>query len=164
VCNSLAGKMHPLPNCAAGEWGPKKAKRHFGITPLKAPKSDYDMDKVGMLTVEDNFELKFKTPSPYQFVAKLRMNNVESKALDPFVNLTSEGSTLTCYVSLPQPGQFGLDLFAKPRTAADAATLSHACKYLINCTKVDAPVELPKAAAKETKSKFGPTKAFEELV
>jgi hypothetical protein len=31
VCKTLIGKMHPLPECAAGEWGPKKGKRHFGI-------------------------------------------------------------------------------------------------------------------------------------
>jgi hypothetical protein len=34
VCKNMTGKMHPLPNCAAGEWGPKKAFRHFGIMPI----------------------------------------------------------------------------------------------------------------------------------
>lgn len=165
VCESLSGKMHPLPNCAAGEWGPKKAQRHFGILPIIAPSSEFEMEKIGMLTVEDNFELKFKTPNPYQFVAKLRMNNVESKVLDPFVNLTSEGAVLSVYVSLPQPGQFGLDIFARPKGATDSNTLSHACKYLINCTKVASHVDIPKIVRQpENKwSKFGPTPAFEEL-
>ena len=31
VCKTLSGKMHPLPDCASGEWGPKKGLRHFGI-------------------------------------------------------------------------------------------------------------------------------------
>ena len=163
ICEELQGKMHPLPNCAAGEWGPKKALRHFGITPLSAPSSEFDMEKVGMLTVEDNFELKLRTPHPYQFVAKLRMNHVESKTLDPFVNLTSEGSTLTVYVSLPQPGQYGLDIFAKPKGAGDSTTLSHACKYLINCTKVESAVHIPKVQSEPKRTKFGPTQAFEDL-
>ncbi|XP_035825248.1 hillarin-like [Aplysia californica] len=163
ICENLSGKMHPLPNCAAGEWGPKKAQRHFGITPLMLPSSEFEMEKVGMLTVEDNFELKFRTPHPYQFVAKLRMNHVESKTLDPFVSLSSEGSVLTVYVSLPQPGQFGLDIFARPKGAVDTTTLSHACKYLINCTKVESQVYIPKVPTESKRSKFGPTPAFDEL-
>ncbi|KAK0065116.1 hillarin [Biomphalaria pfeifferi] len=165
VCETLSGKMHPLPNCAAGEWGPKKAQRHFGIIPLKTPKSEFEMEKVGILTVEDNFELKFQIPHPYQFVAKLRMNHVESKVLDPFVNLTTEGTILSVYVSLPQPGQYGLDLFARPKGAVDTHSLSHACKYLINCTRVASVVQIPKTvpAAESKRSKFGPTAAFEEM-
>ncbi|KAH9494726.1 hypothetical protein Btru_017731 [Bulinus truncatus] len=165
ICETLLGKMHPLPNCAAGEWGPKKAQRHFGIIPITTPTSEFEMEKVGILTVEDNFELKFRTPHPYQFVAKLRMNYVDSKILDPFVNLTNEGSTLLVYVSLPQPGQYGIDLFARPKGATDSNTLSHACKYLINCTKVASKVPIPKTIppAESKNSKFGPTPAFEEM-
>lgn len=164
VCDTLSGKMHPLPNCAAGEWGPKKASRHFGIIPLITPSSEFEMEKVGMLTIEDNFELKMRTPHPYQFVAKLRMNHVESKTLDPFVNLTVDDKILTIYVSLPQPGQYGLDIFAKPKGATDTHTLSHACKYLINCTKVESQVYIPKIAPTDSrKNRFGPTPAFEEF-
>lgn len=171
ICETLSGKMHPLPNCAAGEWGPKKAQRHFGIIPVisaAASSSEFEMERVGMLTIEDNLELKFRTPHPYQFVAKLRMNHVDSKTLDPFINLTSEGAILTVYVSLPQPGQYGLDIFARPKGAPDTHTLSHACKYLINCTKVESMVHIPKippsaAADGSKRSRFGPTPAFDEL-
>ena len=171
ICETLSGKMHPLPNCAAGEWGPKKAQRHFGIIPVisaTASSSEFEMEKVGMLTVDDNLELKFRTPHPYQFVAKLRMNHVDSKTLDPFINLTSEGAILIVYVSLPQPGQYGLDIFARLKGAPDTHTLSHACKYLINCTKVESMVHIPKippqsSADGSKRSRFGPTPAFDEL-
>lgn len=164
VCESLSGTMHPLPNCAPGEWGPKKAQRHFGIVPVILPASEFEMEKAGMLTVEDNFELKFQTPQPYQFVAKLRMNGVESKILDPYVNLSSEGSVLTVSVSLPQPGQYGLDIFARPK-GAETATLSHACKYLINCTKVSSCIDLPKSLplSGNKRASCGPTSGFDEM-
>lgn len=165
ICETLSGKMHPLPNCSPGEWGPKKAQRHFGLLPVIKPSPDFDMERAGMLTVEDHFELKFKTQKAYQLVAKLRLNNVESKLLDPFVNVTSNGSVLAVYVSLPQVGQFGLDIFARPKGVTDAAALSHACKYLINCTKVVSEVHIPKTVPKSEpkQTKFGPTPAFEEM-
>ncbi|CAG5122589.1 unnamed protein product [Candidula unifasciata] len=164
VCESLSGTMHPLPNCAPGEWGPKKAQRHFGIVPVISPASEFEMEKAGMLTVEDQFELKFQTPQPFQFVAKLRMNHVESKVLDHYLNLSSQGSVLSVHVSLPQPGQYGLDIFARPK-GADSATLSHACKYLINCTKVSTLVDLPKSLSLSANKrvKCGPTSGFAEM-
>jgi hypothetical protein len=57
---------------------------------------------------------------------------VEEKTLDPFVNLSDDVSVLVVNVTLPQSGQYGLDLYARPKSAAEASTLSHACKYLIN--------------------------------
>ncbi|CAG5123160.1 unnamed protein product, partial [Candidula unifasciata] len=164
VCETLSGKMHPLPNCAPGEWGPKKAQRHFGLIPMIKPSPDFDMKRAGILTVEDHFELKFKSQKSYQLLAKLRLNSVESKLLDPFVNVTSSGSVLSVYVSFPQVGQFGLDIFARPKGVTDPAALSHACKYLINCTKVSSEVHIPKIPKAESKqTKFGPTPAFDEM-
>lgn len=165
VCENLSGKMHPLPNCASGEWGPKKAQRHFGIIPIVTSSPEFEVERAGLLTVEDNFELKFRMPHLYDCVARLRMNNVESKVLDPFVNVTYENSVFSVYVSLPQPGQYGLDIYARPKDALSTVSHSHACKYLINCTKVDAPVHIPKAlpAPEPKHSRFGPTAAFEEL-
>ncbi|ESP03308.1 hypothetical protein LOTGIDRAFT_137570, partial [Lottia gigantea] len=129
TCGSLIGKMHALPNCAAGEWGPKKAYRHFGLKPI------LPADQYGMLTVEDKFQIRFQIPRPLQFVAKLRMNQVEDQVLEPFIHLTAEGQILSVSATLPQPGQYGLDLYARPKGSSEGNTLSHSCKYLINCIK-----------------------------
>ncbi|XP_067679021.1 hillarin-like [Haliotis asinina] len=166
LCTTMSGKMHPLPNCAAGEWGPKKALRHFGLAavPFEGGESSDNVEtsKAGILTVEEKFSVKFNIPRPLQFVAKLRMNQVEDQILDPFVHLSADAKILTITITLPQTGQYGIDLYARPKGVSDCNTLSHACKYLINCTKVDTPLEIPKTSS-SSKNKWGPTSSFDEF-
>ena len=177
-CNDLKGKMHPLPDCASGEWGPKKAVRHFGIKPIFKTFSDTSSDtgstgsssdspenpKAGIVNVEDTVDLKFKLPMPLQFVAKLRLNHVEKKALDAFVHHKVEGDILTVTATMPQLGQYGLDLYAKPLHAVEVRTLSHACKYLLNAVRVTSPVELPKTDRSfARRGTFGPASSFDEM-
>lgn len=177
-CTDLKGKMHPLPDCASGEWGPKKAIRHFNIIPLYKTHSDASSDagstgsgndapenpKAGILNVDDTIDLKFKLPMPLQFVAKLRMNHVEKKALDAFVHHRVDGDILTVTATMPQLGQYGLDLYAKPLHAIEVRTLSHACKYLLNAVRVSNPVELPKTDRSfARRGTFGPASSFDEM-
>lgn len=193
VCNSLSGKMHPLPDCASGEWGPKKGYRHFGLKvvqtrPGKSSKSRASPDssegdrmsdsgsssgdeppdnpKAGILNVEDTLDIKLKMPRPLQVVAKLKMNNVETKTLDAFINTNVDKDTIHITATLPQTGQYGLDIYGRPKEAGENTTLSHAMKYLINCLKVTNPVDIPKIPEKQTsikKEKWGPQPTFESL-
>ncbi|KAK3091624.1 hypothetical protein FSP39_021331 [Pinctada imbricata] len=194
VCNSLSGKMHPLPDCASGEWGPKKGSRHFGMklqnivhpnarsSPEPADSttdqhsdsgSSYggqedaqDNPKAGIINVEESVELKFKVPRPLHFVAKLKMNQVETKTLEPFVHTGVEDGVLTVRVTPPQIGQFGLDIYARPKEADESTTLSHAMKYLVNALKVSNPVEIPKVQPKNpqtSKEKWGALPLFDDL-
>jgi len=77
VCNELTGKMHPLPNCATGEWGPTKERRHFGLVPLSHTS--------GLINVETVVELRLRQPRPLQFVFRLRFNDVDDSQLKPSV-------------------------------------------------------------------------------
>jgi len=198
VCRSLCGKMHPLPDCASGEWGPKKGRRHFGIKLRQIKHVDKgsndpsrrspdpndsssdkmsdsgstgssglgetpDNPKAGIINVEDSVDLYFKIPRPLHFVAKLKMNNYDSKTMDPFVHTSVEGDILKMTVSPPQNGQYGLDVYARPQEAGDSTTLSHAFKYLLNVLRVSNPIELPKSIPKPKKERWGPTSQFEEL-
>ncbi|XP_052102140.1 hillarin-like isoform X1 [Mytilus californianus] len=196
VCKTLVGKMHPLPECAAGEWGPKKGKRHFGIKAISVKHQDKDHETIsddssettslksdtevidtqlkdtpdnpkgGIVNVNETVDLVFKLTKPLQFVIKLRMNSVDSKALDPFVHHTVENrTTLRITVSPPQTGQYGIDVYARPLDSHDKK-LSHAFKYLLNCLKVTEPVDIPKIRPKTTTkrdSQWGPSPMFEEL-
>lgn len=181
-CSTLDGKMHPLPDCASGEWGPKKAYRHFRMKPRISTASDasdtssdtgstgsgdhQDNPKAGIINVEDSIELKFKCPKPLQFVGKLKMNFVEDKTLEPFYNVSVEDTTLIIYISPPQLGQYGLDIYAKSKDAVDSSTLSHACKYLLNCVSCTSPVDIPinpPSRVDSMKEKWGPSPHFEEL-
>lgn len=168
VCEELIGKMHPLPNCATGEWGPNKAKRHFNLT----AKSHHS----GVVNVENDVEIKFQMSRPLNFLCKLRLNNVEDTLLEKFVANSSTDSTLTLRVSPPQPGQYGLDIYARPDEASNNQPLAHACKYLLNCSKVNNPIELLPSEktsingvsslekkVKESRGKLGPTPAFDEF-
>jgi hypothetical protein len=157
ICRKMVGKMHPLPNCATGEWGPLKAMRHFDLQPLT--------HETGVVNEDNDVEIKLGVTRPLQFLAKLHCNGINEHLLDEFVELEAAEDVLTIKVKPPQPGQYGLDIFARPEGATDEnVTLAHACKYLINCSHVDNPVPLPTPDAptpgKMTKDKWGPMAAF----
>lgn len=159
VCEELVGKMHPLPNCASGEWGPSKGKRHFGLVALT--------HSTGVINVENYTEVRFKLPRNLHFLCKLRMNGVEDSVMEACVAHSLNDDILTVKVSPPKPGQYGLDVYARPEDAADSHTLAHACKYLLNCTEVKNPTEItvskvnPSSAM--SKEKWGPSPHFDEL-
>ena len=166
ICEELSGKMHPLPNCATGEWGPTKARRHFNLIPIS--------HHTGVIAVENDVEIKFQMPRALSVLCKLRLNDVDDNLLEKFVATTTSNNTLTIKVTLPQPGQYGLDVYAKPDDAATTQPLAHACKYLLNCNKVNNPIELSASSKSlingfstlntSTKSaasgKLGPTSVF----
>ena len=159
VCEELVGKMHPLPNCASGEWGPSKGLRHFGVRALT--------HSTGVINVDDDSEVRFKLPRRLHFLCKLRMNGVEDHLLERYVSHSTHDGQLTIRVKPPQAGQYGLDIYARPEDAVDNHTLAHACKYLLNVTRVNNPVDLPvskvEPSSKMTKDKWGPSPAFDEL-
>ena len=70
VCEELTQRMHPLPACASGEWGPMKAQRHFGIVPLAAHKNAI------VETSSSLVELKFKLPKMLKIHGKLHNNTL----------------------------------------------------------------------------------------
>ena len=160
VCDELVGKMHPLPNSASGEWGPSKGARHFNLKAITHP--------TGVVNVEDEAEIRFKLPQALHFLCKLRMNGVEDHNLERFVQHKVNDDILTIRVKPPKPGQYGLDLYARPEDATDNHTLAHACKYLLNCTQVSEMVEVPvsktpSSGSKMSKERWGPSLQFEEL-
>lgn len=158
VSDELVGKMHPLPNCASGEWGPSKGRRHFGLTPIT--------HSTGVVNVDNDAEIRFRLPRPLHFLCKLRMNGVEDHILERFIAHSVHDNMLTVRVRPPQPGQYGLDIYARPEEAADNHTLAHACKYLMNCTRVDDSIDLPVAKTEKSgsmsKERWGPSELFKE--
>jgi len=99
------------------------------------------------------------------------------------VNLAIEKDILIIRVKLPQVGQYGLDIYAKPHDSSSStgkAILAHVCKYLLNCTHVSNPVDLlpvggtaangvktngPSSSTSPTATAItlGPLPAFDEL-
>lgn len=90
ICDKLAGKMHPLPNCASGEWGPSKAQRHFGLTPISHKSSVVAVDGDALVVMRLSRRLNFH--------CKLKMNGVEDSQLSDCV--TFEVIAIVIFVSL----------------------------------------------------------------
>ncbi len=151
--------MHPLPNCASGEWGPSKGLRHFNLRAIT--------HTTGVVNVDTEAEVRFKMPRPLHFLCKLRMNGVEDHHLEKFIRYAIDDDILSILIRPPQPGQYGLDVYARPEDAADNHTLAHACKYLLNCTKVAEPVDIPvvkvTSGSRMAKERWGPSPHFDKL-
>lgn len=126
-CEELSQRMHPLPACASGEWGPMKAQRHFNIIPLNFKNSIIE-------ATQSIIEFKFELPKSLKIHGKLHNNNQND--LDKLVRHEQTNSILTVFVNLPEEGQYGLDIYARdPDYQAEKRTMSHCCKYLINFNK-----------------------------
>jgi hypothetical protein len=131
ICEELAQRMHPLPSCASGEWGPMKAQRHFNILALTHRTAIIEAPT-------QSLEFKFELPKQLKIHGKLH-NNLMSD-LDRYVrheiNLVENINILTLYVTLPDEGQFGFDIYARdPDYQTEKRTMSHCCKYLLNFNK-----------------------------
>lgn len=140
VCEELSGKMHPLPSCSSGEWGPSKGRRHFDLVPLTHPS--------GVINVADQVEIRIQVTRPLVFLCRLRHNEVEDSALlDKYVTQGMANGVLTIRLTFPKVGQYGLDVYARPKDSSNVHTMAHALKYLINCTAVTNPAELPASSS-----------------
>jgi hypothetical protein len=127
--------MHPLPACASGEWGPMKAERHFNIIPQTYKSAIVEASH------SQTIELVFDLPKVLKIHGKLH-NNTTTESLDKFVkheivnHVNMSQPQVILYVTLPEEGQYGLDIYARdPEYQSEKRTMSHCCKYLINCNK-----------------------------
>lgn len=132
VCNNMDDNMFPLPNCAPGEWGPRKANRQYMMNPVTHTK--------GIITADNNLKVKFSLGMPLVFLAKLKMNDINDNFFQDFVDAQYDDEHLRVKLGFPAEGQYGLDIYAKPKSAPANQPLAHACKYLINVTSVQNPI------------------------
>ena len=133
TCAELTQRMHPLPACASGEWGPMKALRHFAIVPLTHKQAIIEAQQA-------HLELKFQLPKSLKVHVKLHSNTIAAADLDRCVRhemgASGEPLQLSVCMQLPDEAQYGLDIYARdPEQQVEKKTMSHCCKYLINFAK-----------------------------
>lgn len=120
-----------------------------------------------VINAENDVTLQFTTRRALHFLVKLRMNGVDDHYLDQFVKAETSGDDLIIKLLFPQPGQYGLDLYARPDSDSMDLTLAHACKYLINVIKVKKKIDLGAAkmenAAVLVNNKYGMMSACGKL-
>ncbi|KAI3379610.1 hypothetical protein SNEBB_011356 [Seison nebaliae] len=135
-CEQLTQRMHPLPSCASGEWGPMKAIRHFGIIPLTHRCAIVEVNYAQL-------QLHFEVPkASLKFHARLHHNSMTNELNRCCRAEMLGGNTrqLVVTVDLPDEGQYGLDLYARdPMMQTERKTMSHCCKYLINFARRGSP-------------------------
>ena len=121
----------------------------------------------GVVSFDNETEVRFKIPRPLHFLCKLRMNGVDDYLLEKYVSYSVLSDELTVRCRPPQPGQYGLDIYARPEDAANNNTLAHACKYLLNCTRVSDPVDITvskvEPSQRMVKERWGPSSHWDEL-
>lgn len=126
VCDELSQRMHPLPACASGEWGPMKAQRHFNIVPLTHKNAIIE-------TSSSHLEFQFQLPKQLKIHGKLHNNLIQDLDRNVKHEIKNGSNILILNVNLPEEGQFGLDIYARdPEFQTEKRTMSHCCKYLIN--------------------------------
>jgi len=145
LCKQLIQRMHPLPACAAGEWGPAKAIRHFNIHPLTHFQAIFEVHQLPIL-------IKFRCPKQLKFHGKLSsnqhsdLNSSTTTQLDKYVKYEYDeyDFSIIFVIQLPNEGQYGLDLYARdPDYQTEKRTMSHCCKYIINYSKTTKTIDKP---------------------
>ncbi|XP_063366962.1 hillarin [Cydia amplana] len=138
-CAELQTVMVPLPDCASGEWGPTKATRLFGLVPITHQEA--------LVFAGRELELQFRMSRPLaDFMATLHKNGVDEKRLSKYVQQNVQDDVVSFYITFPEEGQYGLDIYTRERGGPTAIhqngsvekekhLLTHCCKYLINSSK-----------------------------
>lgn len=141
VCGAISSKMIPLPLCAPGEWGPLKARRYFGIVCLS--------HQVGVINATEEIKILFQLKKMMILRAEMVFNGIEKRDLDGFVSVSIDKNLVaTVRAVFPRKGQFGIDLYGIVDDMDDpSGTLTHICKFLVNCTQVSKPVSLSRSTA-----------------
>ncbi|KAI6194244.1 Lim and transglutaminase domain protein [Aphelenchoides besseyi] len=142
VCDYADYVMVPLPSCASGEWGPRKAYRLFNLLPCT--------HEDAIINCGQYCEIRFKMLKPLaEFVANLHRNGlvlikenksefvsgVDDRHLQRCVQTNVRGDDVIINLELPDEGQYGLDIYTReaiPTLINGKQLLTHCCKYLLN--------------------------------
>ncbi|KAI0987407.1 hypothetical protein GJ496_006614 [Pomphorhynchus laevis] len=127
ICEKLKQRMHALPQCANGEWGPAKAVRYYGW------KSISHSDAI-IESVYSDLYIIFQIPKILRIHCKLSSTNHSALSACPHViTHINNDCVLTICVQLLCNAQYGLDIYAfDPDANCKRKVMSHCCKYLIN--------------------------------
>jgi len=114
----------PFPPCVHTTWGPGDSASKFDMIPLQSGSVIHTADGVA--------EVRFRLVSKLRFVAKLKSNEADDKALAQYVLYRVADDVAIFRVHAPAVGDYGLEIYANnPETGG--AALQHAYQYLIIC-------------------------------
>ncbi|KAK3603019.1 hypothetical protein CHS0354_037766 [Potamilus streckersoni] len=123
IADKSASDAAPLPNCSDSNWGPGIPVAQLGLEPSYS-------DSV-IPTKDGKIHIEFKKTKPVYLLCKLRKPGMKEEDLERCVNEADQGDKVIVTGSLPQPGEYGLEIYGND-PAKDGDTFTHICQYFVH--------------------------------
>jgi hypothetical protein len=114
----------PFPPCVHTTWGPGDSASKFDMVP----------QQTGAILRTSNgvAEVRFSNAAKLRFVAKLKSNDADEKALAQNVLIRTFGDLAVFRIHVQAVGEYGLEIYAN-NPEVGGTSLQHAYQYLIIC-------------------------------
>ncbi|KAH8870597.1 Hillarin [Schistosoma japonicum] len=140
ICDSPARDAQPYPICHDANWGPAWSHvHHYALEPSHSEGVISISNELGS-SVNSNghhtplpktVDIRFQKHRPeVNLLAKLHRNGVSDDFLDQYQRVTETVRETLFHVTLPEPGEYGLEVYANEPAEGD--TYTHMCQYLIH--------------------------------
>ncbi|TGZ56085.1 hypothetical protein CRM22_010215 [Opisthorchis felineus] len=140
ICDRPAVDSHPYPTCHDANWGPAWPHVYYyalepshtdGVISVTA-KEEWNRGVSGSRTPPPvSVDIRFGKQRPeVNLLAKLHRNGVPDEFLDQYQRVTETMLDTTFHVTLPEPGEYGLEIYANEPAEGD--TYTHMCQYLVH--------------------------------
>ncbi|CAH8583625.1 unnamed protein product [Heterobilharzia americana] len=140
ICDSPAREAQPYPICHDANWGPAWSHvHHYALEPshtegvISIPSEiDPSTNSNGHQSpLPKTVDIGFQKRRPeVNLLAKLHRNGVSDEFLDQYQRVTETVRETLFHVTLPEPGEYGLEVYANEPAEGD--TYTHMCQYLIH--------------------------------
>lgn len=140
ICDSPARDAQPYPICHDANWGPAWSHvHHYALEPshtegvISIPNElDSSVNSNGHHAPSPKtVDIRFQKHRPeVNLLAKLHRNGVSDDFLDQYQRVTETVRETLFHITLPEPGEYGLEVYANEPSEGD--TYTHMCQYLIH--------------------------------
>ncbi|KAF7261959.1 Kyphoscoliosis peptidase [Paragonimus skrjabini miyazakii] len=139
VCDAPASDAQTYPTCHDANWGPAWPHvQHYALEPSHSEgvisvtaKRDLTTSTDGPTLPPATVDIHFGKQRPeVSLLAKLHRNGVPDDFLDQYQRVVETARKTQFHVTLPEPGEYGLEIYANEPAEGD--TYTHMCQYLIH--------------------------------
>ncbi|KAF6768813.1 Kyphoscoliosis peptidase [Paragonimus kellicotti] len=139
ICDAPASDAQTYPTCHDANWGPAWPHvQHYALEPSHSEgvisvtsKRDLTTSTDGRTLPPATVDIHFSKQRPeVSLLAKLHRNGVPDDFLDQYQRVVETARETQFHVTLPEPGEYGLEIYANEPAEGD--TYTHMCQYLIH--------------------------------
>ncbi|CAL8095195.1 unnamed protein product [Calicophoron daubneyi] len=137
VCDCPATDAQPYPTCHDANWGPAWSHvQHYALEPTHSEGVIIVNSKQGWSVADGRnpppttVDIGFGKRRPeVNLLAKLHKNDMPDEMLDQYQRVTETARNTHFCITLPEPGEYGLEIYANEPAEGD--TYTHMCQYLL---------------------------------